>query len=87
MFTAVLFSILSGYTWPSYGMPDGLRYISNSIAAFHMISIIRKVALMGARPALLIRHFLALLAWLSVAAPWGYWAVRKQMKLESAPPE
>jgi ABC-type multidrug transport system permease subunit len=68
-------------------MPDGLRYISHSIPVFNMISIVRKVSLMGARPTLLIKHFLALLAWLLVAAPWGYWAVRKQMKLESAPSE
>ena len=87
IFTAILLSLLAGYTWPSFGMPDGLRYISHSIPVFNMISIVRKVSLMGARPTLLAKHFLTLLAWLLVAAPWGYWAVRKQMKIESAPSE
>ena len=87
MFTAVLFSILSGYTWPYYGMPEGLQFISISIPVFNVISIVRKVSLMGAGPTLLTKYFLALLVWLLVAAAWGYWAVRKQMKLESAPSE
>jgi len=87
MFTAVLFSILSGYTWPYYGMPEGLQFISMSIPVFNVISIVRRVSLMGAGPSLLTKYFLALLVWLLVAAAWGYWAVRKQMKLESAPCE
>jgi len=87
IFTAALLSVLAGYTWPSFGMPGGLRFISQCIPVFSMINIVRKVSLMGARPTLVANHFLALFGWLLAAAFWGYWAVRKQLTLASESPE
>jgi ABC-2 type transport system permease protein len=79
LFMSPILFVLSGFTWPAYAMPHWLRPIAYCTPAFHMNSVLRKVALDGAGPGLLRTHLLALLAYLLISVPWAYYAVWKQL--------
>ena len=79
LFMSVIIFILSGFTWPVYAMPHWIRPIVYCAPLFHMNSLLRKVALNGAGPGVLLQHLLPLLVWLLVAVASGYLAVWKQM--------
>jgi ABC-2 type transport system permease protein len=80
MFMSANLFMLSGVTWPYYAMPHWLRPIAYCTPAFHMNSIVRKIALDGAGPGLLLNHLIALLIMLAIAVPWAYCAVWRQLK-------
>jgi ABC-2 type transport system permease protein len=79
LFMSSIQFILSGFTWPYYAMPPWVRPLVYCFPIFHMNSLLRKVALDGAGPVLVMQHLLPLLVWLPVSMAWGYWGVRKQM--------
>jgi ABC-2 type transport system permease protein len=79
LFMSVILFVLSGFSWPYYSMPHWLRPIVFCTPAFHMNSILRKIALDGAGPGLLLNHMAALLIMMAIAIPWAYWAVLRQL--------
>jgi ABC-2 type transport system permease protein len=78
IFSAVVFAVMAGYTWPSLAMPSVLRWASEAIPISHMITIVRRTALMGASSMQLWGHFLWLAVWMLISLAWGYWAVHRR---------
>ena len=61
---------LSGYIFPSAGLPFVLKWIGRAMPATHMIEVMRGVVLRDAGPLELLPHILALLA-MCVGLVWG----------------
>jgi ABC-2 type transport system permease protein len=76
IFFAVIFSVMSGFTWPTMAMPMPLQWISAAIPVSEMVIIVRRTALLGASSWQLWQHFLWLAIWTPISIAWGYWAVR-----------
>jgi ABC-2 type transport system permease protein len=81
--SAVLFT-LSGFTWPYYAMPAGLRWIAPLMPLFHMNSLMRKTALVGASLGDIWPHLAALVMLCALSVAWGYWGVSSSMKRTKA---
>jgi ABC-2 type transport system permease protein len=70
---------LSGFTWPSYAMPQWVRTISWLIPLTHVTDVFRKMALIGAGFQQLWPHLAVLLAWAPLSACWAYWGLKRQI--------
>jgi ABC-2 type transport system permease protein len=80
LFMSVIVFTASGFTWPYYAAPEWIRWLGWLMPLFHMNCIVRKSALVGAPPSLLLaQHLLPLIMLGVVAFAWGWWAVRKEM--------
>ncbi len=78
LFVSVPLFTLTGFTWPSYAMPQWAQTVSWLIPLTHVTDVFRKMALMGAGPGSLWPHLAVLLAWLPITIVWGYWGLRRQ---------
>jgi ABC-2 type transport system permease protein len=87
LFASVPMFLLTGFTWPSYAMPQWVQALSWIIPLTHMMDMMRRMALMGTGISALWPHLALLAAWFPLAVAGSYWAFKSLLpQLSGQPP-
>lgn len=73
--------ILTGFTWPAMAMPVWVQRLGQLLPLTYYADLVRKVSLMGASAEMLKTQITAIIVWVPIAAIWGYWAVRRFVRM------